>query len=77
MRVSFFIGVPGCGKTTLMREKLSKFRKVETDELVADGMVKYHKFAKQKVLVLGIYDDSTFSGCDKLLLFCKLVLQIL
>ena len=66
MFVTFFIGVPGTGKTTLMREKLAKLRKVETDELVADGMVKYHKFEKQKVLVLGIYDESTFAGCDKL-----------
>ena len=66
MNVTFFIGVPGTGKTTLMREKLAKLRKVEQDELVADGMVKYHKFEKQKTLVLGIYDDSTFAGCDKL-----------
>jgi len=29
-------------------------------------MVKYHRFAKQKVLVLGIYDDSTFAGTDRL-----------
>lgn len=49
-----------------MREKLAEFRKVEQDELCVDGMVKYHKFVKQKTLVLGIYDDSTFSGCDKL-----------
>ena len=66
MFVTFYIGQPGTGKTTLMREKLAKLRKVEQDELVADGMVKYHKFEKQKVLVLGIYDESTFSGCDKL-----------
>ena len=66
MLVTFYIGVPGCGKTTLMREKIEEFRKVEQDELVADGMVKYHKFEKQKVLILGIYDESTFAGCDKL-----------
>ena len=66
MNVTFFIGVPGTGKTTLMREKLAKLRKVEKDELVADGMVKYHKFEKQKTLVLGIYDESTFAGTDRL-----------
>jgi len=66
MRVTMYVGLPGTGKTTLVRGILEEFRKVEADELVADGMVKYHKFAKQKVLVLGIYDDTTFSGCDKL-----------
>ena len=70
MKVTFFIGVPGCGKTTLMREKLAKLRKVEQDELVADGMVKYHKFEKQKTLVLGIYDESTFAGTDRLAKSC-------
>ena len=66
MRVTFYVGVPGTGKTTLVRGILEGFRKVEADELVADGMVKYHKFAKQKTLVLGIYDDSTFAGTDRL-----------
>lgn len=70
MRVTFYIGVPGCGKTTLMREKLAKLRKLEQDELVADGMVKYHKFEKQKVLILGIYDESTFAGTDRLAKSC-------
>lgn len=66
MLVTFYIGVPGCGKTTLMRGKIEELRKVEQDELVANGMVKYHKFEKQKVLVLGIYDESTFAGTDRL-----------
>jgi len=66
MLVTFYIGVPGCGKTTLMRGKIEELRKVEQDELVADGMVKYHKFEKQKTLVLGIYDESTFAGTDRL-----------
>ena len=66
MFVTFYIGQPGTGKTTLMREKLAKLRKVEQDELVADGMVKYHKFEKQKTLVLGIYDESVFAGTDRL-----------
>lgn len=53
-----------------MREKLAKLRKLEQDELVADGMVKYHKFEKQKVLILGIYDESTFAGTDRLAKSC-------
>ena len=70
MFVTFFIGVPGTGKTTLMREKLAEFRKVEQDELVAEGMVKYHRFNEQKVLILGIYDESTFAGTDRLAKSC-------
>ena len=70
MKVTFFIGVPGTGKTTLMREKLAKLRKVEQDELVAEGMVKYHRFNEQKVLILGIYDESTFAGTDRLAKSC-------
>jgi hypothetical protein len=70
MRVVFFVGEPGTGKTTRMREILAEYRKVEGDEMVVDGPVKYHRFNRQKVLVLGIYDDSTFAGCDKLSKSC-------
>ena len=66
MRVTFYIGQPGTGKTTLVRNILSKLIKVEQDEFCVEGMVKYHKFAKQKTLVLGIYDESTFAGTDRL-----------
>ena len=66
MRVTFYFGRPGTGKTTLVRGVLNEFRKVEDDEFVVDGPVKYHRFNKQKMLVLGIYDDSTFAGCDRL-----------
>jgi hypothetical protein len=66
MRITFWIGEPGTGKTTRMREILAEYRKVERDEMVEDGPVKYHRFNKQKVIVLGIYDDSTFAGTDRL-----------
>lgn len=66
MKITFYIGQPGTGKTTLVRGILEEFRKVEKDEFVEDGMVKYHRFNKQKVLILGIYDDSTFAGTDRL-----------
>jgi deoxyadenosine/deoxycytidine kinase len=65
MRIVYYIGEPGTGKTTLMRGILDEYRKVEQDELVEDGHVKYHRFANQKVIVLGIYDDSTFAGTDR------------
>ena len=64
MNFTHFLAEPGVGKTTLMRAKLADFRKVEQDEWVKDGYVTYHKFEQQKVLVLGRYDDGTFSGTD-------------
>lgn len=64
MQLTHYFGVPGCGKTTLMRKKLSELEANEPWELVEDGLVKYHKFPKQKTIVLGIYDERTFSGTD-------------
>lgn len=66
MRVTFYCGEPGTGKTTLMRQIMAEYSKVEAPEFVEDGPVKYHRFNKQKTIVLGIYDESTFAGCDKL-----------
>lgn len=64
MKIVYYIGVPGTGKTTRMREILAEYRKVEADEFVKEGLVTYHKFAKQKVLILGRYDDGVFAGTD-------------
>jgi hypothetical protein len=47
-----------------MREILAEYSKVEQPEFVKEGLVTYHKFAKQKVLILGRYDDGTFAGTD-------------
>jgi hypothetical protein len=62
--INYYIGQPGTGKTTKMRGILAELRKVEDDEFVKEGLVTYHKFAKQKVIVLGRYDDGTFAGTD-------------
>lgn len=64
MHLKHYIGVPGSGKTTLMRQKLETLRSVEADEFVKEGFVTYHKFPKQKTIVLGCYDERTFSGTD-------------
>ncbi len=64
MRIIYYIGQPGTGKTTRMREILAEYSKVEADEFVKEGLVTYHKFNKQKVIVLGRYDDGTFAGTD-------------
>jgi hypothetical protein len=64
MRVTYYIGVPGTGKTTLMRGLLAEYSKVEEPEFVKEGYVTYHKFPKQRVIVLGRYDEGTFAGTD-------------
>ena len=64
MRLKHYIGVPGAGKTTMMRKKLEELRSVEPEEFVKEGFVTYHKFPKQKTIVLGCYDERTFSGLD-------------
>ena len=64
MKIVYYIGCPGVGKTTRMREIIAEFRKVEQDEFVKEGLVTYHFFAKQKVIVLGKYDEGTFAGTD-------------
>jgi hypothetical protein len=64
MKITYYIGEPGTGKTTLMRGILAEYSKVEDGEFVKEGLVTYHKFARQKVIVLGRYDEGTFAGTD-------------
>jgi hypothetical protein len=64
MKITYYIGEPGTGKTTLMRGILAEYRKVEADEWVKEGLVTYHLFAKQKIIILGKYDDGVFAGTD-------------
>jgi hypothetical protein len=64
MRIVYYIGCPGVGKSTLMRGILDEYSKVEEPEWVKEGMVTYYKFVKQRVIVLGKYDERTFSGTD-------------
>ena len=64
MRIVYYIGQPGTGKTTRMREILAEYSKVEEPEFVKEGLVTYHRFNKQKVIVLGRYDEGTFAGTD-------------
>jgi len=62
MKIKYYIGRPGVGKSTLMRGLMSKLGE---SELVKEGLVVYHKFEKNKTIVLGIYDDHVFSGTDR------------
>jgi hypothetical protein len=64
MKIVYYIGQPGTGKTTLMRSILSEYSKVEEPEFVKEGLVTYHRFNTQKVIILGKYDEGTFAGTD-------------
>jgi hypothetical protein len=64
MKIVYYIGCPGVGKTTLMRSILAEYGKVEDPEFVKEGLVTYHRFAKQRVIVLGRYDEGVFAGTD-------------
>jgi hypothetical protein len=47
-----------------MRSIFAEYSKVEDGEFVKEGFVTYHKFARQKVIVLGRYDEGVFAGTD-------------
>ena len=64
MKIVYYIGQPGTGKTTLMRSILSEYSKAEEPEFVKEGLVTYHRFNTQKVIILGKYDEGTFAGTD-------------
>lgn len=67
MNYTHYIGEPGTGKTTLMWQKLRELREQEQDELVKEGYIRYHKFAEQKVIVFGVYEEgAVFAGTDRL-----------
>ena len=62
MKIKYYIGQPGVGKTTLVRQIIET---LGTGEVVKEGLVIYHKFPETKTIVLGLYDDSVFSGTDR------------
>lgn len=49
-----------------MKSFIEDLRKKEQDEEVKEGLVIYHRFPQQKVIVLGRYDGSTFDGTDRM-----------
>ena len=63
MKIIGFIGVPACGKSTKMREIISTLGKGTIEK---EGMVYYHLFPETKSVVIGVYDEKTFSGTDRL-----------
>ena len=63
MKVIGFIGVPACGKSTKMREIISTLGEGTIEK---EGMVYYHLFPETKSVVIGVYDEKTFSGTDRL-----------
>jgi hypothetical protein len=63
MKVIGFIGVPACGKSTKMRDIISTLGEGTIEK---EGMVYYHLFPESKSVVIGVYDEKTFSGTDRL-----------
>jgi hypothetical protein len=63
MKVIGYIGVPACGKSTKMREIISTLGEGTIEK---QGMVSYHLFPEAKSIVMGVYDEKTFSGTDRL-----------
>lgn len=65
MNYIHYFGLPGTGKTTLMWAKLAELRENEEDQFVKEGLIKYHIFPKQKVIIIGEYvEGKVFSGLD-------------
>lgn len=62
MKIKYYIGRPGVGKSTLVRKMMAL---LGDGELVKEGLVVYHKFPATKTIVLGIYDEAVFSGTDR------------
>lgn len=62
MKIKYYIGRPGVGKSTLVRKTMEL---LGPGELVKEGLVVYHKFPETKTIVLGIYDEAVFSGTDR------------
>ena len=62
MKIKYYIGRPGVGKSTLVRKAMAL---LGDGELVKEGLVVYHKFPATKTIVLGIYDEAVFSGTDR------------
>lgn len=66
MKIICLMGDPGTGKTTLFHNLIFILNENEPNKFVEEGLVKYHFWPNQKVIVLGIYkDDEVFSGTDK------------
>ena len=65
MKVTGFIGVPGVGKSTRMRDIMTA---LGPGTLEKEGPVSYHLFPETKSVVVGIYDDELFSGTDRLMM---------
>jgi len=64
MLIVGLIGEPAAGKSTVMREFLSKLK--GPSEVVKEGLVAYTVYPEERVMVAGIYDEQVFSGTDRL-----------
>lgn len=70
MKVIYLIGLPGCGKSTVMKEYMSRFDNWVADrpvDLLDSHVSSLSYLAPVNVRVLGKYEEGeTFSGTDRL-----------
>ena len=66
LEIVYIIGLPGTGKSTLMRAILDKMSDDPKAELRKEEGVTFHVFPDYETIVLGIYDEQVFSGTDRL-----------
>jgi ABC-type dipeptide/oligopeptide/nickel transport system ATPase component len=63
MKITGYIGAAGSGKSTKMREIILTLGEGTIEK---SGMIYYHLFPEAKSVVIGVYDEKTFSGTDRL-----------
>ena len=67
MKIIGLVGEPAAGKSTVFR---SLIESLGEGTVRKEGLVTYTEFPTTKVLVAGIYDESVFSGTDRLSKSC-------
>lgn len=63
MKIIGLIGEPASGKSTVMRDLITRLGE---GEVCKEGLVAYTHYPEDKVIVAGIYDEQVFSGTDRL-----------
>ena len=61
-------GVPATGKTTLIKSILNNFKPLTKFKF---GLIQGVRSKLLRIYVIGVYDNSTFAGTDKLSMACQ------
>jgi dephospho-CoA kinase len=65
MKILAVSGTPGVGKTTLFRAVIDRLGK-EGQKMMQSGLVVYHEWTDQRLIILGDYRKRGFGGTDRL-----------